>query len=88
MILFGLYWNAVTSNADNQSHGATFRMVADVTDWNKTRFTNSPGQSGDPASPFYRNLFESWANDKHFTVYFDRYKVEASTLNKVLLQPK
>ncbi|HMR56539.1 MAG TPA: penicillin acylase family protein [Cyclobacteriaceae bacterium] len=79
---------AVTGNGDNQSHGATFRMVADVTDWNKTHFTNSPGQSGDPASPFYRNLFESWATDKHFTVYFDRNKVEASAISKILLQPK
>lgn len=77
----------VTSNNDNQSHGATFRMVADVTDWDKTLFTNSPGQSGDPASPFYRNLFERWATDKHFPVYFSRKKVEATIVTKTMLQP-
>jgi penicillin G amidase len=78
----------VTGNSDKQSHGATFRMVADVTDWDKTRFTNSPGQSGDPASPFYRNLFEPWANDKHFTVYFDKQKVEGVAYEKLILLPK
>lgn len=77
----------VTSNSDNQSHGATFRMVADVTDWDKTRFTNSPGQSGDPASPFYRNLFEPWANDKHFTSYFSKLKIEQVTQEKLILLP-
>ncbi|GIL22749.1 MAG: penicillin amidase [Bacteroidota bacterium] len=78
----------VTSNNDNQSHGATFRMVADVTDWDKTLFTNAPGQSGDPASPFYRNLFVGWATDKHFTVYFSRKKIEAATATRTLLQPR
>ncbi|MBX2900915.1 MAG: penicillin acylase family protein [Cyclobacteriaceae bacterium] len=78
----------VTGNSDNQSHGATFRMVADVTDWDKTRFTNSPGQSGDPASPFYRNLFEAWATDTHITIYFSRQKVEQATQQKVTLIPQ
>lgn len=77
----------VTSNSDNQSHGATFRMVADVSDWDKTLFTNSPGQSGNPASPFYKNLFELWANDQHFPVYFSKEKVELSAKEKVILKP-
>ncbi|MCE7864954.1 MAG: penicillin acylase family protein [Bacteroidetes bacterium CHB5] len=78
----------VTSNNDNQSHGATFRMVADVMDWDKTLFTNAPGQSGDPASPFYRNLFVGWATDKHFTVYFSKKKIEAATATRTLLRPR
>ena len=78
----------VTSNSDNQSHGATFRMVADVTDWDKTLFTNAPGQSGDPASPFYRNLFELWATDKHVKVYYSREKVEAASVTKTFFQPE
>lgn len=77
----------VTGNGDNQTQGASFRMVADVTDWDKTRFTNTPGQSGDPASSFYRNLFEGWATDKHFTVYFSREKIEKVTAEKIKLLP-
>ncbi len=77
----------VTSNNDNQSSGASFRIVADVSDWNKTMFTNAPGQSGDPSSEFYRNLFELWANDKHFPVYFSRQMVEKSAKEKRMLNP-
>lgn len=77
----------VTSNTDNQTHGATFRIVADVTDWDNTWFTNAPGQSGNPESSFYKNLFERWANDQHFPVYFSRKKIDKSVKEKTVLKP-
>ena len=77
----------VTSNNDNQSSGASFRIVADVSDWDKIMFTNAPGQSGDPSNEFYRNLFELWANDKHFPVYFSRQMIEKSAKEKRILIP-
>ncbi len=77
----------VTSNNDNQSHGASFRIVADVADWDKTMFTNTPGQSGDPESPYYKNLFEGWANDRHFRVYFTRALVEKAARERLVLNP-
>jgi penicillin amidase len=77
----------VTSNNDNQSHGATFRLVADVSDWDNTRFTNAPGQSGDVRSVFYKNLFERWANDAHSPFYFSKGKVEQTAVESVLLIP-
>lgn len=78
----------VTSNNDNQSHGATFRMVADLTDWDKTLFTNAPGQSGNPESPYYKNLFERWANDQHVPVYFSRDKIERASKEKWVLKSR
>ncbi|MFZ5972380.1 MAG: penicillin acylase family protein [Bacteroidota bacterium] len=78
----------VTSNTDNQTHGATFRMVADTKDWDLTMFTNAPGQSGNPDSPYYKNLFEWWANDQHFPVYFSRNKIELVAAEKTVLQPQ
>jgi penicillin amidase len=77
----------MTGNGDNQTSGASFRMVADAKDWDLTMFTNTPGQSGDSSSPFYRNLFDYWANDQHFPVYFSREKVEKSAAEKVVLKP-
>jgi penicillin amidase len=77
----------VTSNNDNQSHGATFRMIADVSNWDNTVFTNAPGQSGDMRSPFYKNLFEDWANDRHFQIYFSRAKIEHTAIEKSVLTP-
>jgi len=77
----------MTGNGDNQTHGATFRIVVDTEDWDKTMFTNAPGQSGVPDSRFYNNLFPLWANDKHFPVYFSRSLVEKSASEKLILKP-
>ncbi len=77
----------VTGNGDNQTHGATFRMVADLSDWDNCRFTNAPGQSGDPTSPFFNNLFEPWANDRHFRLYFTLKKVQRTAVTKTILLP-
>jgi penicillin amidase len=77
----------MTSNSNNQSTGASFRIVADLSDWDKTMFTNAPGQSGDPQSPYYRNLFRAWAEDRHFPVYFNRDRVNASAREKITLTP-
>jgi penicillin G amidase len=78
----------MTSNTDNQTSGASFRIAVDLKDWDGCMFTNSPGQSGNPESPFYKNLFEHWANDQHFPVYFSRDKVEKSSAEKLTLLPK
>lgn len=77
----------MTGNSDNQLSGASFRMAVDLADWDNCMFTNSPGQSGDPSSPLYRNLFEDWARDQHFRVPFTRPTVERSAIERLRLQP-
>lgn len=72
---------------DNQLSGASFRMVADTKDWDKTLMINTPGQSGDPESPYYRNLFEIWAKDQFFPSYFSKPKILQHTKEITLLQP-
>ena len=63
-----------TSDDDNQSTGASFRIIADTGDWDRSVGTNTPGQSGDPESPHYRDLFEPWADGQYFPVVFARAK--------------
>jgi len=70
-----------------QSSGASFRIIVNTGDWDAAIGTNSPGQSGNPESPFYQNLFESWANDQYFPVYFSREKIETATVEKTKLVP-
>ena len=77
----------MTGSNDLQTAGASFRMVVDTGDWDGCSFTNTPGQSGDPRSPFYRNLFEPWSQDHHFKVFFSRDKVEGSAVSILTLQP-
>ena len=45
----------------NQTAGASVRLVMDVGAWDNSRAVNTPGQSGDPFSPHYRDLFPLWA---------------------------
>ena len=68
--------------------GASFRMVADVGNWDAASMTNAPGQSGDPRSPFYDNLLEGWANEGSFPLVYSRQQVEAHKAFTIKLMPR
>ena len=76
-----------TSGNLNQSSGASFRVIIDVNDWDASVGTNTPGQSGDPESKFYMNLFESWANDEFFPLYFSKGKVLGNSWEQTVYSP-
>jgi penicillin amidase len=63
-------------------------MITDVGDWDKTVMTNSPGQSGDPSSPYYSNLFELWAKNEYFPSYYSRKRIEEVTEERIVLTPE
>jgi penicillin amidase len=71
----------------NQRAGASFRIIADAADWDGAVGTNTPGQSGDPRSPHYRDLFELWARDRYFPVAYSRSRVQGVTESKTVLVP-
>jgi penicillin amidase len=75
----------VTGRGDNQTHGASFRFISDLQNWDYCLATNTPGQSGDPNSPFYRNLFPIWINNQYFPLYFTKVKISSvSQINRHL----
>jgi penicillin amidase len=76
-----------TSNSDNQTSGASFRIVEDLGNWDNSLGTNNPGQSGDPLSPHYADLFSLWAGGKYFPVFFSRTRVESAAERIFLLEP-
>ncbi len=45
------------------------------------------GHGGDPDDPVYRNLFEGWAKDRFFPLYYSRERVESAVADRVLLTP-
>ncbi len=77
-----------TGGRDNQTSGASFRLIVDTGDWDKTLGTNTPGQSGDPKSPHYRDLFDLWVKDQFFPVFYSRRKVEMVREVTLQLQPR
>jgi penicillin G amidase len=67
--------------------GASFRMVLDVGQWDESVAINTPGQSGDPESPFYRNLAPFWAAGKYVPLLYSRPAVEAAAFQRIKLVP-
>ncbi len=66
---------SATGLGDNQASGGSFKIIADTEDWDNSVGINTPGQSGDPDSPHYRDLFELWAQGRYFPIAYSRKKV-------------
>ena len=77
-----------TGGYNNQFSGASFRILVDTEDWDRTLAMNNPGQSGDPDSPHYNNLFNEWAEDGFFPLFYSRKKIESVTQTKIYIEPK
>jgi penicillin amidase len=70
-----------------QEHGASFREVIDLADWDRSTATNAPGEAGDPESPHYADLLSDWAEGRYHSMPFTRKAVEAATVERMLLTP-
>ena len=69
------------------TNGASVRLVMDVADWDRSRCVNAPGQSGDPRSPFYANLFEPWAKGDYVPLLYSDTAIEAEVIKRIRLNP-
>jgi len=67
--------------------GATYRHIVDFSDFDNSVFTNAPGQSGRPGSPFYGNLSEPWGAGEYFPMLFTKEAVEARAEYRLMLVP-
>ena len=77
----------MTGSGYNQRSGASFRIIADCSDWDNSVGTNCPGQSGNPASPHYKDLIGPWAGGQYFPIYFSRQKVASAAESILMLKP-
>ena len=69
------------------TNGASFRMVVDVGAWDNSRVINAPGQSGDPASAHYGDLFPLWAEGGYAPMLWTRAAVERAARQVIELTP-
>ena len=69
------------------TNGASVRMVMDVGEWDNSLVINTPGQSGDPDSPHYSDLFPLWAKGDYVPMLWSREKVEAAAEQVIELVP-
>lgn len=70
-----------------QVHGATYRHLLDLADWDRGLATSAPGQSGQPGSPHYADLAPLWARGEYFPLAYSKQKVESVTAHRLTLQP-
>ncbi|QWC91712.1 penicillin acylase family protein [Cupriavidus metallidurans] len=81
--------NTSYRNSDFQlTAGASFRMVVDVGNWDASRVVNTPGQSGNPANPHYRDLAPLWAKGEYFPLLYSRKAVEKESKERLELVPQ
>ena len=69
------------------AEGANFRRIVDLSNLDNSVWTNAPGQSGQPGSPFYENMRENLANGQYFQMAFTRPAVEAIARYRLTLNP-
>ena len=67
--------------------GASVRMVLDVGAWDNSVAINTPGESGDPYSPHYRDLFPLWAAGDYVPLLYSRAAVEREAETVLTLTP-
>ncbi len=71
----------------SEGHGASYRQVLDVGDWDRSTMTNAPGESGNPGDKHYADLVEAWANGDYHPLPYSRKAVEESTEQRIILVP-
>jgi penicillin amidase len=79
--------NTRHDDALKQLHGASYRQVLDLADWDQGLATSTPGQSGQPGSPHYGDVLPLWAEGQYFPLAYSRKKVEEVTRKTLRLRP-
>ena len=67
--------------------GASYVQVIDVGEWDNSLMLNLPGNSNDPRSPHYRDLYQPWISGEMKPMLFSRAAVDARAVARTLLRP-
>lgn len=82
------YTPGANAYGDNNTSGASFRILVDTKDWENTMGINTPGQSGNPESPFYKNLFPVWAKDEFVSIPYSKESAKSKAAEVQVFSPK
>ncbi len=67
--------------------GPPYRMVIDLIDLSRSISVLVPGQSGNPASPYYCDQVDDWFNARYHPMLTDRRIILEKTSHRLLLKP-
>ena len=66
---------------------ASWRMIADLADWDASRAVHTTGQSGHAASPHYDDFIWMWLRGQYHPMLWSRPKVQAHAAHRLTLPP-
>jgi penicillin amidase len=69
------------------ANGANFRRIIDLSNIDNSVWTNAPGQSAQPGSPFYSNTRDLLGSGEYLPVLFSREAVERGAAYTLNLRP-
>ena len=72
----------------NVDAGASFRQIADVSDWDRSVATSAPGQSEWPRSAHFADLAKLWAAGEYFPLAYSDRAVTANTETTLVLSSR
>jgi len=67
------------------ANGANFRRIIDLSNLDNSVWSNSPGQSGQPGSPWYGDMREHLANGRYLPLHFSREAVDRAAAHRLNL---
>ncbi|HUY12949.1 MAG TPA: penicillin acylase family protein [Terriglobia bacterium] len=76
-----------TVKAVTSSHGPSMRMVVDFADFDQSVQNITLGESGQITSPYYKNQFNAWYDDRSFPMLFSDQSVDSQTAHRLTLTP-
>jgi penicillin amidase len=84
--------NATNWSASSEDFEVTnlpsMRMIVDVGNFDNSRTIHTTGQSGNPLSPHYSDMIDTWRMIQYHPMLWSREQVEAAGVNKLTLLPQ
>jgi penicillin amidase len=71
----------------SQMIGPSYRMIIDLSDPGNSISVLAPGQSGNPASPHYRDQVKDWFTGGYHSMLFERAVIESMAKHRLKLLP-
>lgn len=68
--------------------GPSQRAIYDLSDWDNSQTITTNGQSGHPDSEHYDDMIDLWRNIEYHPMLWSRARVEAATVQRLVLMPE
>ena len=70
-----------------QTSGASYREIFDLSNWDNSLAINTPGQSGEPGSRHYSDLLPIWEAGQYFPLLYSKQTIEENATDVLTLLP-